>query len=180
MAPEVATFVMRLWRTAQGVPAAMRDRTAVTVRRALPPPAAQAGKRAPKAPAASGTSGASPLIQAPSGSLGLGGNGGDEQGGGGGGGCCGGDAGGGHGVGASGVTMGRGGGGSSLDPDGGSDPAITSDSPSITISYRTGGVGEPPPTTEQPQTKEECKKGGWKEFGFKNQGQCIKAVNHQS
>ena len=49
------------------------------------------------------------------------------------------------------------------------------------ISYRTGGVGEPPPpTTEQPQTKEECKKGGYEEFGYKNQGLCIKAVNHAS
>jgi hypothetical protein len=31
-----------------------------------------------------------------------------------------------------------------------------------------------------PQTKADCKKGGYKEFGFKNQGQCIKAVNHAS
>jgi hypothetical protein len=29
-----------------------------------------------------------------------------------------------------------------------------------------------------PTTKAECKKGGWKQFGFKNQGQCIKFVNH--
>ena len=27
-----------------------------------------------------------------------------------------------------------------------------------------------------PTTKEQCKKGGWKDLGFKNQGQCIKAV----
>jgi predicted outer membrane repeat protein len=33
---------------------------------------------------------------------------------------------------------------------------------------------------EGPQTKAECKNGGYKEFGFKNQGQCIKAVNHAS
>jgi hypothetical protein len=25
-----------------------------------------------------------------------------------------------------------------------------------------------------------CKKGGYEEFGFKNQGQCVKAVNHAS
>jgi CSLREA domain-containing protein len=31
---------------------------------------------------------------------------------------------------------------------------------------------------EGPQTKAECKNGGYKEFGFKNQGQCIKAVKH--
>jgi hypothetical protein len=29
-----------------------------------------------------------------------------------------------------------------------------------------------------PQTKADCKKGDYKELGFKNQGQCIKAVNH--
>jgi hypothetical protein len=63
---------------------------------------------------------------------------------------------------------------------GGEGPLITGLSPSIVISYQGGGVGEPPPPTEQPQTKEDCKKGGWKEFGFKNQGQCIKAVNHPS
>ena len=31
-----------------------------------------------------------------------------------------------------------------------------------------------------PTSKAECKKGGYKEFGFKNQGRCIKAVNHAS
>ena len=144
-------------------------------------PGGTGGKAGTQSAGGVGGVGGVPLIQAPSGSLGLGGNGGDEQGGGGGGGYYGGGGGGDRNVGASGVTpAGGGGGGSSLDPDGGSDPTITSDSPSITISYRTGGVGEPPPTTEQPQTKEECKKGGWKEFGFKNQGQCIKAVNHPS
>jgi hypothetical protein len=29
-----------------------------------------------------------------------------------------------------------------------------------------------------PTTKDQCKGGGWKQFGFKNQGQCIKFVNH--
>jgi subtilisin-like proprotein convertase family protein len=41
---------------------------------------------------------------------------------------------------------------------------------SLDISHQ--GLGsEPPPD------KQACKKGGYKEFGFKNQGQCIKAVN---
>jgi CSLREA domain-containing protein len=35
-------------------------------------------------------------------------------------------------------------------------------------------------TTEPPPDKRSCRKGGWKEFGFKNQGQCIKAVNQAS
>jgi hypothetical protein len=76
---------------------------------------------------------------------------------------------------------GGGGGGSSLVPTaGGEGPLITGLSPYIEISYQGGGVGEEPPPTEQPQSKEECKKGGYEEFGFKNQGQCIKAVNHPS
>jgi hypothetical protein len=33
-----------------------------------------------------------------------------------------------------------------------------------------------PNSTTVPQTKADCKNGGWKDFGFKNQGQCIKAV----
>jgi hypothetical protein len=33
-------------------------------------------------------------------------------------------------------------------------------------------------TPRAPEDKQACKKGGFREFGFKNQGQCIKAVNH--
>jgi hypothetical protein len=29
-----------------------------------------------------------------------------------------------------------------------------------------------------PTSKEQCKHGGWQQFGFKNQGQCIAFVNH--
>ena len=32
------------------------------------------------------------------------------------------------------------------------------------------------PTT--PTTKAQCKEAGWKQFGFKNQGQCVAFVNH--
>jgi hypothetical protein len=32
--------------------------------------------------------------------------------------------------------------------------------------------------SDSPTTKEDCKKGGYAKYGFKNQGQCIKAVNH--
>ena len=31
-----------------------------------------------------------------------------------------------------------------------------------------------------PPTKEECKKGGWEEFGFPDQGTCVSAVNRQN
>jgi TolB protein len=39
---------------------------------------------------------------------------------------------------------------------------------------------QPIPDPTGPQTKADCKKGGYKNFGFKNQGQCIKAVNQAS
>ncbi|MEO8578227.1 MAG: hypothetical protein ABI556_16060 [Gemmatimonadales bacterium] len=34
---------------------------------------------------------------------------------------------------------------------------------------------EPPPPVE-PVTKDDCKQGGWADFGFRNQGQCIRFV----
>jgi hypothetical protein len=33
------------------------------------------------------------------------------------------------------------------------------------------------PAVRQPVTKDDCKDGGWRRFGFRNQGQCIAAVN---
>jgi hypothetical protein len=32
----------------------------------------------------------------------------------------------------------------------------------------------------QPASKANCKHGGWNRFGFKNQGQCVAAVNHRT
>jgi hypothetical protein len=32
--------------------------------------------------------------------------------------------------------------------------------------------------SQGPATKDDCKKNGWKAFGFKNQGQCVSYVNH--
>jgi hypothetical protein len=32
----------------------------------------------------------------------------------------------------------------------------------------------------EPKTKAECKKGGYREFGFENQGQCVAFVNRAS
>jgi len=40
-------------------------------------------------------------------------------------------------------------------------------------------VSEPPPSN-MPEDKEACKKDGYDEFGFRNQGLCIKAVNQAS
>jgi uncharacterized membrane protein len=31
----------------------------------------------------------------------------------------------------------------------------------------------------EPATKDDCKRGGWRQFGFHNQGQCVAFVNHQ-
>jgi hypothetical protein len=33
-------------------------------------------------------------------------------------------------------------------------------------------------TPPGPQTKDDCNNGGWLNFGFKNQGQCVAFVNH--
>jgi hypothetical protein len=113
-----------------------------------------------------------------SGSLGLGGNGGGDTGGGGSGGYYYYGGGGGGSVilinsGFYLVPGGGGGGGSNLVPEGGTAILDDSGAPSIVISYQAG-VGEPPPN------KQACKKGGYKEFCFNNQGQCIKAVNEAS
>jgi hypothetical protein len=39
---------------------------------------------------------------------------------------------------------------------------------------------QPLPEATGPNTKADCKKDGYKDFGLKNQGECIKAVNHAS
>jgi len=56
------------------------------------------------------------------------------------------------------------------------------------LSWEQGGLAGPPhqfdnidfvipAVSNDPQTKNECKKGGWKDFGFRNQGLCIRFVN---
>jgi hypothetical protein len=53
--------------------------------------------------------------------------------------------------------------------------------PAVDIgAFEVQGLGSEPPPTGPPEDKQACKKGGFREFGFKNQGQCIKAVNHAS
>jgi hypothetical protein len=65
------------------------------------------------------------------------------------------------------------GGGSNLVPQGGC-AVLASGDPSVAIRYQAGVGSGPPPE------KQACQKGGWKELGFKNQGACIKGVNHPS
>jgi hypothetical protein len=115
-----------------------------------------------------------------SGSLGQGGDGGGGFGGGGGGGYYGGGGGGDHRESDPGISApGGGGGGSNLVPAGGNATIATTTGPSVRISYQ-GLVSEPPPTPGPDEDKQACKKGGYEALGFKNQGQCIKAVNHAS
>jgi len=45
-----------------------------------------------------------------------------------------------------------------------------------TVALVTGVLGAGP-VLAQPTTKADCKKGGWVQFGFRNQGQCIRFVN---
>jgi predicted outer membrane repeat protein len=59
-------------------------------------------------------------------------------------------------------------------------PRIVADTVDIGAFEVQGGLGSEPPPAEAPEDKQACKKGGYEEFGFKNQGQCIKAVNHAS
>ena len=116
------------------------------------------------------------------GSLGLGGNGGGDfyGGGGGGGGYYGGGGGGSaNPSGTYSAPGGGGGGGSNLVPPGGAfiDPSVPN--PRVSITYQ-GGVSEPPPTPGPDEDKQACKKGGYEALGFKNQGQCIKAVHAEN
>ena len=63
-----------------------------------------------------------------------------------------------------------------------SDPFAETGPSSVTLhgEFASGSFlatfGEPAPTG--PTSKEDCKNGGYVAYGFKNQGECIKAVNH--
>ncbi|MDQ3896656.1 MAG: hypothetical protein M3326_05290 [Actinomycetota bacterium] len=48
--------------------------------------------------------------------------------------------------------------------------STTSSSTTTTTRVPTGPAG--------PTDKDQCKDGGWRQFGFKNQGQCVSFVNH--
>ena len=50
--------------------------------------------------------------------------------------------------------------------------------PAGLIAQRTGGGDITVVDAQAPTTKDQCKGGGWQQFGFKNQGQCVAFVNH--
>jgi hypothetical protein len=54
-----------------------------------------------------------------------------------------------------------------------SDTTPATSAPYTIVPARVGG---PPPVPEGPTSKEQCKKGGYEEFDFKNQGQCVAFV----
>jgi hypothetical protein len=87
--------------------------------------------------------------------------------GGGGGGGGGGLHGGAGGAGGPGSAGGGGGGGSNLVPAGGSASVDTTGTPLVQISFNP----QPLPTTLN-----QCRRGGWQQFGFKNRGQCVAFV----
>jgi hypothetical protein len=49
-------------------------------------------------------------------------------------------------------------------------------SPTVSAGDLPVGVAVSP--LRVPTSKDQCKHGGWRQFGFKNQGQCIAFVNH--
>ena len=48
--------------------------------------------------------------------------------------------------------------------------------PTVATGDRPFGVAVSP--LSQPTSKEQCKCGGWRQFDFKNQGQCMRFVKH--
>ena|SRR5215208_1682317 len=64
-----------------------------------------------------------------------------------------------------------------INVDGSGLTRLTSDAPS-SREFVTDWQPLPGPTG--PKTKADCKNGGYKDFGFKNQGECIKAVKKAS
>jgi YVTN family beta-propeller protein len=55
------------------------------------------------------------------------------------------------------------------------DAAINTVTTTITVGGVPAGIAITP--ILRPTSKDQCKNGGWKAFGFKNQGQCIQFVN---
>jgi hypothetical protein len=47
----------------------------------------------------------------------------------------------------------------------------------VTIGDYTLDVSDDGEDADDPTTKDDCKNGGWEDYGFRNQGQCIRFVN---
>ena len=67
-----------------------------------------------------------------------------------------------------------------VDADGyepGSETATVSEGEVTTVDVALDAEEEPPPPPDDPQTRQDCMRGGWADYGFRNQGQCIRFVN---
>jgi hypothetical protein len=64
-----------------------------------------------------------------------------------------------------------------LDNDGDGTTDFPADAGCTSAEDDTESPNPPPPTPAGPASKEDCMKGGYAQYGFKNQGACIKAVH---
>ena len=55
---------------------------------------------------------------------------------------------------------------------------VTVETESFTLEKTLRVDCSPPPPT--PSSKADCKRGGWRQYGFRNQGQCVSSVVHAS
>jgi len=55
-------------------------------------------------------------------------------------------------------------------------PSYTVATDGVMFNDTTWDFEGPPPPPTVPQTKADCKHGGWQDFGFRNQGQCVSFV----
>ena len=53
----------------------------------------------------------------------------------------------------------------------------SSDADQTVIALKERKKAPPDRKLEDPRKKDECKNGGWEDFGIRNQGQCIRFVN---
>jgi hypothetical protein len=77
------------------------------------------------------------------------------------------------GPGSLGVNLGRGPSGSFF----GNVDALSVTFDGTTTTYDFEAELPPPPPPANPTTREQCMNGGWQQYGFRNQGQCIRFIN---
>ncbi len=58
-------------------------------------------------------------------------------------------------------------------------PEVCSEQPHTETVINDGNITVVDAQPPSPTSKDQCEKGGWRDFGFKNQGQCSKFVNQE-